>query len=405
MKCRICEKKITNVFCDLGKTPLANAYLKKKKFFKSEKYYPLKVFFCKRCKLPQLPEQVNVKKIFTKYDYFSSVSKSWLIHCKKYVNEIIKFLNLNKNSNVCEIASNDGYLLQFFKKKKINVLGVEPAKNIAIKARKVGIPTIDNFFSDKLSIQIKKKYGAQDLIICNNVLAHVPDIKGFLYGIKNLLSNNGIVTFEFPHLLNLIKYYQFDTIYHEHFSYLSISCLEKLFEKLDLKIFDIKKIKTHGGSIRLFVSHNKNSKTKISKRVGKIVSEEMKNKLFDDRTIKRFNTKILNIKSEFNELLFKLKKSKKIIAAYGAAAKGNTFLNYCNIKDDMIDFVVDKNPNKIGKFLPGSHIKIYDLKYLKKNQPDYLVILPWNIKKEILIEVKKIINCKFIICIPNIRIY
>lgn len=404
MKCRICNKKINDIFCDLGRSPLANSFLKNKQKFKKEKFYPLKVFFCKKCKLPQLPEHAKAQSIFKKYDYFSSFSKSWLKHSENFSQEMIKSLKLDKNSKVCELASNDGYLLQFFQKKNINVLGVEPAKNIAFHAKKLGMKIITDFFSEQLSKKIRKKYGTQNLIICNNVLAHVPNIKDFLLGVKNLLSKNGVVTFEFPHFLNLIKYNQFDTIYHEHFSYLSISCLEKLFKKLKLKIFNIKKIETHGGSLRLYVKHSDNYQIKISNHVDKITNEEIKTKIFSIKTFNKFNKELLKIKNNFINLIIALKKNKKKIAAYGAAAKGNTFLNYCEINEKMIDFIIDKNPYKIDKFLPGSHIKIYDLKYLKKMKPDYLIILPWNIKKEVINEVKKLIKCRFITCIPRISI-
>jgi len=404
MKCRICNKKINDVFCDLGKSPLANSFLKNKQNFKKEKFYPLKVFFCKKCKLPQLPEHAKAQSIFKKYHYFSSFSKSWLKHSENFSQEMIKSLKLDESSKVCELASNDGYLLQFFQKKNINVLGVEPAKNIAIHAKKLGIKIIADFFSEQLSKKIRKKYGTQNLIICNNVLAHVPNIKDFLLGVKNLLSENGVATFEFPHFLNLIKYNQFDTIYHEHFSYLSVSCLEKLFKKLKLKIFNVKKIETHGGSLRLYVKHSNNYHIKISNHVDKITNEEIKTKIFSIKTFNKFNKELLKIKNNFINLIIALKKNKKKIAAYGAAAKGNTFLNYCEINEKMIDFIIDKNPYKMDKFLPGSHIKIHDLKYLKKMNPDYLIILPWNIKKEVINEVKKLIKCRFITCIPRISI-
>lgn len=311
MKCRICNKKINDVFCDLGRSPLANSFLKNKQNFKKEKFYPLKVFFCKKCKLPQLPEHAKAQSIFKKYDYFSSFSKSWLKHSENYSQEMIKSLKLDENSKVCELGSNDGYLLQFFQKKNINVLGVDPAKNIAIHAKKLGMKIIADFFSEQLSKKMRKEYGTQNLIICNNILAHVPNIKDFLLGVKNLLSENGVATFEFPHFLNLIKYNQFDTIYHEHFSYLSISCLEKLFKKLELKIFNIKKIKTHGGSLRLYVKHADNYQIRISNNVDKITAEEIQNDLFSIKTFNKFNKELLKIKNNFVSLITTLKKRKK----------------------------------------------------------------------------------------------
>jgi len=405
MKCRVCNKKIKIIFCDLGKSPLANSFLKKKTEFKTEKFYPLKVLFCKKCQLPQIPVHVRSEKIFTKYDYFSSYSQSWLDHSRKFANDIIKFLKLNKNSNVCELASNDGYLLQFFKKKKINVLGVEPAKNVALYAERKKIKTIKDFFGLKLSHKIKKKYGYQNLVISNNVLAHVPDIKDFLKGIKNILSHEGIATFEFPHFLNLIKYNQFDTIYHEHFSYLTVNCLNKLFKKLELKIFDVKKIITHGGSLRVYACHKDNLKFKISNEVKKIIIQEIRSKIFHAKTFLIFNKKLIKIKKDFKKFIYNIKKSRKKIAAYGAAAKGNTFLSYCKVNEKDIDFIVDKNPSKINKYLPGSHIKTYNIKHLIKAKPDYLIILPWNIKKEIISQFKNKLNCRFVTCIPKIQIY
>jgi len=404
-RCRVCSKKINDFFCDLGSTPLANSFISSKKLFDKEKNYPLKVYFCKKCYLPQLPEHVFAKNIFSNYDYFSSYSKSWIKHSKDYVSQIIKDLNLNTKNNICEIASNDGYLLQFFKKKGFEVLGVEPAKNVADKAIKKKIDTLKIFFNYENAKKIKKKYGLQDLIICNNVFAHVPDVLSFTKGLRELISKNGIITIEFPHFLNLIKKNQFDTIYHEHFSYLSLHSANKILKKFNLIIFKVKKITTHGGSLRVYIKHKKCKKFKIESSYNKIFKQEKKLKIFEKNNIKNFSIKLKKIRKDFINLLLDLKLKGKKVVAYGAAAKGNTFLNYCNIGKNLIDFVVDKNPSKIGKFLPGSHLPIFPIKKLNQFKPDYIVILPWNIKDEVIKQVKKKLKTKFITAIPKLKIY
>jgi SAM-dependent methyltransferase len=404
MNCRICKKKITQIVCDLGKTPLANSYLSHEYKFKKEAYYPLKVYFCKSCYLPQLPEHQKPKKIFENYDYFSSYSKTWLKHSEEFVKKIIPQLGLKKNSKVCEIASNDGYLLKFFNKKKIQVLGIEPAKNVARSSIARGIPTLIKFFSYHFSKYIKKKNGTYDLIICNNVLAHVPNILSFVRGIKNILSQNGTLTVEFPHFLNLIKYNQFDTIYHEHFSYLSLAATQNLFQKFGMEVYNVDKISTHGGSLRIYVKHASNKNKKISKNIKKILNEEIGFKLFDRKTFQQFSQNISKIKKDFLLLIGSLNKQNKNIIAYGAAAKGNTFLNYCKINNSFIKLVADKNPSKINKYLPGSHLKICSLETLIRENPDYVLIFPWNLEKEIVSSIKNSIKCKYIICIPKIKI-
>jgi hypothetical protein len=404
-KCRVCKKIIKDYFCDLGYTPLANSFLRNKRSIKSEKKYPLKVYYCKNCYLPQLPEHVKAKNIFSKYDYFSSYSESWIKHSKSFVEKIIKKNILNKNNKICEVASNDGYLLQFFKKKGYEVLGIEPASNVADVAIKKKIPTVKFFFGYKVAKKIKKTYGSQDLIICNNVYAHVPDILDFTKGLKELISKNGIITIEFPHFLNLVKKNQFDTIYHEHFSYLSLHSTNKILQKFDFEIFNVEKINTHGGSLRIYIK-NKTFKTiKINKNFKRIYTEEKKSNIFKKSIMLKFSSKLEKIKKDFINLLINLKLEKKKVAAYGAAAKGNTFLNYCNIGSSLIDFVVDKNFSKVGKLLPGSHLKIFSVDKLKKYKPDYLVILPWNIKKEIIRQIKiNELKTKFITAIPKITI-
>jgi len=405
-KCRVCNKRIIDYFCDLGSTPLANSFLKNKSFIKKEKSFPLKVFYCKNCYLPQLPEHVSVKNIFSNYDYFSSYSESWIEHSRKFVDKVIQKQKLNVNNKICEIASNDGYLLQFFKKKGYEVLGIEPASNVANKALKKKIPTIKLFFGYKSAKIIKKTYGTQDLIICNNVYAHVPDILDFTKGLKELVSKNGIITIEFPHFQNLVLKSQFDTIYHEHFSYLSLHAVTRILKKFDLIIFKVEKLVTHGGSLRIYVKNKDYKKIKIDKSFKVIYEQEIKSYIFKKVKMLRFSKKLETIKKNFINLLIDLRLKKNKIVAYGAAAKGNTFLNYCNIGDSLIDFIVDKNPSKIGKFLPGSHLKIFPINKLEQFKPDYIVILPWNIKNEIIKQIKiSKLKVKFITAVPRITIY
>ena len=290
-KCRVCKKKLKDYLCDLGLSPLANSFLKNKTLIKKEKYYPLKVYYCKKCFLPQLPEFVLAKNIFQKYDYFSSYSKSWLEHSKKYVNEIIKDIKLSKKDKICEIASNDGYLLQFFKKKGFDVLGIEPAKNIAAVSVKKKIKTLNYFFNFNNSKKIKKKFGRQNLIICNNVYAHVPDILDFTRGLKELIAEDGIITIEFPHYYNLINSLQFDTIYHEHFSYLSLHSTTKILKKFELEIFKVKKINTHGGSLRIYIKNKSFKKLKIHKSYRNIFELEKRSNIFSKKTFVKFSKK------------------------------------------------------------------------------------------------------------------
>lgn len=404
-KCRVCKKKLKNSFCDLGYTPLANSFIVSKHLIKKEKNYPLEVYYCKSCYLPQLPEHVIAKNIFSKYDYFSSYSKTWIDHSKNFVDKFLKKKIIGRNKKICEIASNDGYLLQFFKNKGYNVLGVEPAANVAEVAIKKKIPTLKLFFGYNNAKKIKKKFGPQDLIICNNVYAHVPNILDFTKGLKELISKNGIITIEFPHFLNLVKKKQFDTIYHEHYSYLSLHATNKILKKFDLVIFNVEKISTHGGSLRIYIRNKMSKVNKIDKSFKNIFDQETKSNIFKKETMQKFSSRLEKTKTDFINLLINLKLQNKKVAAYGAAAKGNTFLNYCNIGSSLIDFVVDKNTSKIGKLLPGSHLKIFSVNKLQKFKPDYLVILPWNIKGEIIRQIKNSnLKTKFITAIPKITI-
>ena len=384
MNCRFCKNTINNTFLDLGSMPPSNAYLNEINLKKKEKRFPLKLFFCEECYLVQTEDFNKPEELFTEdYAYFSSTSSSFLDHAKKYFDEIIPRLNLNEKNFVVEIASNDGYLLKNFLESKVPCLGIEPTKSTYLKSLELNIPTLNDFFNTELTNKIISKYRKADLIIANNVYAHVPDINDFTNGIKNLLSENGVVTIEFPHLMNLIKYNQFDTVYHEHYSYLSISFILKIFQKYGLKIYDVKKLNTHGGSLRVYGCH-KDKKIKTSIDVDKIVKEEKDCGLIDKQVYFNLQKRAIQVKDDLIKFLNELKKNNKKVVAYGAAAKGNTLLNYCNINTELIDYVCDASVSKQNKFLPGSHIEIKNPDCLDEDNIDYFFILPWNIKNEIL---------------------
>jgi len=406
LDCRGCGNHLSKIFIDLGKSPLANSYLKKKDINKKEKIFPLKVFVCKKCYFVQLPEFENPKKIFSEYAYFSSFSSEWVAHARDYVDMITKKLKLNDKRLVMEIASNDGYLLQFFLKKKIPVLGIEPAKNIAKIAQKKGITTKVEFFGTKLALKLEQEGTKPDLIVANNVLAHVPKIHDFVEGLKIILNTNGVITIEVPHLLKLIKNIEFDTIYHEHYSYFSLNVLKDVFEKHNLTIFDVKEISTHGGSLRVFIKHEINQKLKISKNVERLLNKEREEGLQKMETYENFEIQVNKVKNELIEFLENAKKNKKKVIAYGAPAKGNTLLNFSNITNDLIEFTVDKNPYKQKRFLPGSHISIKKPEMIMKTNPDFILILPWNIKDEIIKQIKNMKKWegKFVIPIPKLKI-
>ena len=406
MFCRNCKNKLSKEIINLGVMAPSNSYVSHLNLRKKQKEYPLIVLLCEKCWLVQTKDFAKKEEFFSSsYAYFSSTSKSWLDHAKKYVEKIIKTQKLNKKSFVIEIASNDGYLLKNFVKKKIPCLGIEPTYSTAKKAEKIGIKCEKIFLTKKSSSQLLKKYKKANLIIGNNVYAHVPDINDFTLAIENLLDNEGVVTLEFPHLLNLLKYNQFDTIYHEHFSYLSLNVVSKIFKKNKLKIFNVEELNTHGGSIRIY-GCKLDSKREISKNVKKIIKEEIDFGMHKLKLYQTFKEKAERIKINLVDKLKKLKSQKKTIFAYGAAAKGNTLLNFCGIKNDIIQAVVDLAPSKQNKYMPTSLIPIYHPRHLKKMKVDCLLILPWNLKKEIISqnEYLKKKGTKFIIPIPDVKI-
>lgn len=407
MNCRFCNTLLTTTFIDLFNTPPSNSFLKYEQLMEPETYDPLKVYVCHKCFLVQVDEYKKHNEIFNdQYVYYSSFSTSWLKHSKQYAEMITDRLKLKKDSLVIEIASNDGYLLQYFKDKEIPVLGIEPTANTAKVAISKGINTYIDFFGTTLALQLANESKQADLFIGNNVLAHVPDIVDVVRGIKIILKDNGIVTMEFPHLLKLIENSQFDTIYHEHYSYLSFYVVKQIFESAGLDMFDVDEIPTHGGSLRIYVKHKGNASIEISENVKRLLQKELASGINTIAYYENFQKKAFNIKLELLSYLVKQKLSGKSIAAYGAAAKGNTLLNYCGIKSDIVDFVIDASPFKQNMYLPSSHIPVYSEDYLKSKKPDYVIILPWNLKEEIIEQIKYIKDWggKFIIPIPHLEI-
>ena len=404
-KCRFCDVRLEKVFVDLGTTPLSNAFLEEKDLNQNEDIFPLKVYVCEKCFLVQLPEWQIPSEIFSNYAYFSSYSESWLKHAENYVEKMLRKFNLNKKF-VIEIASNDGYLLQYFKKEEINILGIEPAENVADVAIKKGIPTLKKFFNSKMASELKDEGKQADLIIGNNVFAHVPNLNDFVEGLSILLKKDGIITLEFPHLLKLINLTQFDTIYHEHFSYFSLFVVKKIVEKFNLEIFDVEELSTHGGSLRVFLKHVQNKKFHVTDNVISIIKEEENSGLAQIETYEKFSDKVKKIKEDLNEFFDNVKNENKKVVCYGAAAKGNTLLNYCGISKNSIMFIVDRNKHKQGLFLPGTHIVIKNPKEVKNAKPDYILILPWNLKDEVMQQMDFIKEWggKFVIPIPEVRI-
>lgn len=404
--CRFCHNELTHSFLDLGMSPLANSYIPMQDADNGQMTYPLHVKVCEKCWLVQLGEFESPENIFSDYAYFSSYSSGWLEHAREYVCHMMEDYGIGKNSYVVEIASNDGYLLQYFKEKEIPVLGIEPAKNVAVVAREKGIPTISEFFGEALAKKLCTEGKKADLLLGNNVLAHVPDINDFVEGMSFLLKDEGIITLEFPHLLNLMEKRQFDTIYHEHFSYISLLAAQRIFSAHGLRVFDVEEFPTHGGSLRLFVCHENSVMHSTSQKVWHLIEKERQAGLDQVETYLRFSEHVRQIKYDLLTCLIDLKRSGKSIVGYGAAAKGNTLLNYCGIGIEFLDFVVDKNPHKQNVLLPGSRIPVYAPDKLKQIRPDYVLILPWNIEEEIKKDIRSLCNwpIKFIVPIPDVHV-
>jgi SAM-dependent methyltransferase len=383
MNCRHCKAELSLTLVDLGFAPPSNAYLSKENLDSPETYYPLRVHVCKKCFLVQTEDYSAPTEIFNdNYAYFSSVSKSWLKHAKDFSTNMIDKLNLNKSSFIIEIASNDGYLLKNFVEVGIPCMGIEPTKSTALAAKKIGVKTLIKFFGRGLATKLKKENKLADLIIGNNVYAHVPDINDFTAGIKMVLKKEGVIVLEFPHLLNLIQLVQFDTIYHEHFSYLSLFTVRKIFEKYGLRVWNVEQISTHGGSLRVYGCHI-GSDRQQEKAVREILELEKKYGLQKVDTYKNYQSNVNKIKNSFINFLLQQKENNKTVIGYGAAAKSNTLINYAGVKKDLIKFICDGAKSKQGKYLPGSHIPILRPDILKKIKADYTIIFPWNIRVEI----------------------
>jgi SAM-dependent methyltransferase len=405
-KCRFCKAILQHTFVDLGMSPLSNSYLKLDQLNKAEKFYPLHTYVCEQCLLVQLEEFESPDHIFSDYAYFSSYSDSWLSHSKKYTDLVIDRFSLNKSSLVIEIASNDGYLLQFFKEHNIPILGIEPAANVAQVAESKGIPTLVKFFGVQTAQELFDIGKSSDLLLGNNVLAHVPDINDFVAGMKIILKPEGVLTMEFHHLWHLINQNQFDTIYHEHFSYLSFTTVEKIFAFHGITLFDVEELSTHGGSLRIYGMHEHNQKFIVSDHVRLLKQKEHQSSLDKVDTYLQFSNQVMSTKRKLLSFIIELKNKGKTIVGYGAPAKGNTLLNYCGIRTDLLEYTCDRSPHKQGLFLPGTHIPIYSPDKIAETKPDYVLILPWNLKDEICSQLSYIREWggKFIVPIPEVEV-
>ena len=402
--CRFCQTPLQQTFADLGMSPVSNAFLRADQLDRKESFFPLHAFVCSNCMLVQLEQFESPDAIFNAdYAYFSSFAESWLRHAREYVGEMVRRFGYGKSSFVVEIASNDGYLLQYFVEQGIPVLGVEPSANVAEAARKKGVDTLVRFFGVETAKKLVAEGRKADLLLGNNVLAHVPDLNDFVAGMKILLKPGGVITMEFPHLLRLMQENQFDTIYHEHFSYFSFLTVQKVFARHGLTLFDVQKLKTHGGSLRIFARHDEDSGKAKTRAVEELLQEELRAGLDRLAAYADFAEKVRVAKRKLLRFLIDAKVAGKKIAAYGAPAKGNTLLNYCGIRSDFIDYTVDRSPHKQGMFLPGTHIPIYAPEKIFETKPDYLVILPWNLKEEIIEQMSSIRQWggKFVLPIPE----
>lgn len=407
MQCRFCKTALEHVFIDLVNSPASNSFLTPEQLNEPEVFYPLKVFTCHRCFLVQVDEYKKSDAIFdSNYVYFSSYSSSWLAHAKAYTEMMTTRFGYNSSSLVVEVASNDGYLLQYFHQQGIPVLGIEPTANTAAAAKEKGVESVVDFFGVRLAEELVARGIRADLLLGNNVLAHVPDINDFVGGMKIILKPAGVVTMEFPHLMQLVDNNQFDTIYHEHFSYLSLHTVQQIFAAQGLVLFDVEQLPTHGGSLRIFARHQEDDSKPVSERIGALLELEASKGMASTAYYDGFQEKALQVKLDLLSFLIQQKRLGKKVAAYGAAAKGNTLLNFCGVKNDLVDFVVDANPHKQNKFLPASHIPVMNEAHLKSEKPDYVLILPWNLQEEIMQQLSYIRawGGAFVIPIPSLKI-
>ncbi len=407
MNCRHCSAPLEHVFLDLGFAPPSNAYLSAADLQAPEQYFPLKLFVCNKCWLVQTEDYSRSEELFTKdYAYFSSVSTTWLAHARSYVDMITTRLGLGTNSFVIEVASNDGYLLKNFVANGVPCLGVEPTASTAAVAEAAGIPVAREFFGRDFAGKLVKSGKQADLIIGNNVYAHVPDINDFTAGMKTALKPGGTITLEFPHLLSLMRLNQFDTVYHEHYSYLSLQSVKAVFAKAGLRVFDVEQISTHGGSLRVYGCHADDARADSSV-VARVLAEEIDAGLQELATYQRFQREADKVKNNLLAFLIQANEAGKTVAAYGAAAKGNTLMNYAGVKPDLVSFVCDAATSKQEKFMPGSHIPILAPKELRERRPDYVVILPWNIADEVVKsnEFVREWGGKFVVAVPALRVF
>jgi 2-polyprenyl-3-methyl-5-hydroxy-6-metoxy-1,4-benzoquinol methylase len=404
--CRHCAAPLTHTFVDLGMSPLCESFLKAEQLNEMEPFYPLHVWICGQCLLVQLQEYVQPANIFNDYAYFSSFSDSWLAHAKKYASTMIDRLGLTGESQVVEVASNDGYLLQYFVERGIPALGIEPAANVAEAAVKRGVSTVVRFFGRDTARALAADGIRPDLLLGNNVLAHVPDINDFVGGMKILLAPRGVITMEFPHLLRLIENNQYDTIYHEHFSYLSILAVERIFRAHGLELFDVEELPTHGGSLRIFARHAERTEPAVTDAIHRLRDMEVAAGLHRIESYTNFGEAVMASKRSLLEFLIRARNAGRKVVAYGAPGKGNTLLNYCGIRTDFVEYAVDRNPYKHGRYTPGTHIPIFAPERIAETRPDYVLILPWNLKDEIIAQLSYIREWggRFVIPIPQVHI-
>lgn len=404
--CRFCGAHLERTFVDLGMSPLCESYPAPADLNSGEKYYPLHVYVCEKCFLVQLEQYESAESIFSDYAYFSSYSDSWLKHSENYCNKMIGRFGLNERSFVVEVASNDGYLLQYFVQKNVPVLGIEPAANVAKVAVEKGVATLVNFFGTKLAGELAAEGRRADLILGNNVLAQVPDVNDFVEGLKIMLKPRGVLTLEFPHLLRLIEHNEFDTIYHEHFSYFSLLTIDRILQAHGLRTFDVEELPSHGGSLRVYACRAEDETHALRPAVGKVIADEEAAGLRSLEGYKSFARQVKHTKLALLEFLVNAAREGKSVAGYGAPGKSATLLHYCGIGRDLIEYTVDRSPYKQGRFLPGTHIPIYHPDRIRETKPDYVVILPWNLKSEITKQLQYIREWggRFVTPIPNVSI-
>jgi SAM-dependent methyltransferase len=405
--CRFCGRDLRYTFVDLGMSPLCQTHIETHQLGSMEPFYPLRSFVCEGCFLVQLEEFVAPGDIFSEYAYFSSYSDSWIQHARRYADDMIERFGLGPRSLVIELGSNDGYLLQHFVERRVPVLGIEPAANVARVAATKGVRTIVRFFGTGTARDVAAEYGTADLLLGNNVLAQIPDLNDFVAGMKLALKPHGVITIEFPHLLRLVEENQFDTIYHEHFSYFSFSTVEKIFASHGLTLFDVDELPTHGGSLRIYARHNEDLEKPLMPRVRELRTREEAAGIRTLDYYSSFAEKVKETKRKVLAFLVDAKRQGKAIAGYGAPGKGNTLLNYCGIRTDFIDYTVDRNPYKQGKYTPGTHIPIFAPERIKDTKPDYLFILPWNLREEVMQQMAFIRDWggQFVVPIPEVKVF